>query len=118
MLKWLLLCFVASCSISTYAMKSASSCELALPTDDPSFCSSFKSVAACHCKEYGLPDGVCQNMNSIYKLMLVRHGTLQRACEYQKDTPTQDCIDAWNCYRMGGKDSQGRVCSSSEKVCE
>jgi len=96
----------------------ALSCPQAASTDSPGFCPSFKSVAQCHCTSSGLPASLCQDMNSIYKRMIAIFGSEQRACEYQKDTSTQNCLDDWACYRNGGKDSQGRACSSTGLSCQ
>lgn len=93
-----------------------SDCPQALPTNHKNFCASFKKSAICHCSD-SLPDGMCQNMDTLYSRMISVFGSLEKACEYQKDTATQTCIDDWNCYRKGGKDSQGRSCSSTGKKC-
>lgn len=92
-------------------------CPRAVPTDDPGFCASFKSVAICHCRDSGLPSGMCQDMNALYGRMMAVFGSLKKACDYQKHTTSQDCIDNWNCYRLGGVDSQGRLCSSDKRAC-
>lgn len=93
-------------------------CSNALPTDNPGFCASFKAVAICYCTNSGLPAGMCQDMNALYSRMMVVFGTLQRACEYQKYTTPQDCMDNWNCYRRGGSDSRGRLCSGTQNACQ
>lgn len=93
-------------------------CPTALPTNHPNFCSSFKQVATCHCTNSGLPAGMCQNMNALYDRMIALFGSLKKACEYQKHTSAQNCIDNWNCYRLGGTDSQGRICSAVGKACQ
>lgn len=92
-------------------------CPMALPTNDPGFCASFQSVAQCHCNETGTPKAICSSMERIYIGMIARFGSVQRACEYQHNTSTQDCIDDWTCYKNGGTDSQGRMCSSSGNKC-
>ncbi|MFA6301822.1 MAG: hypothetical protein WC627_01645 [Legionella sp.] len=92
-------------------------CARAVPTDNVNFCSSFKSVATCHCTASGLPTEMCKDMGAIYSRMLSVFGSLQRACEYQKATSPQDCVDNWNCYRLGGIDSTGKLCSSTQKSC-
>ena len=97
---------------------SAFSCSNALPTNDVNFCPSFKSVATCYCTSSGLPAGMCQDMNALYNRMISVFGTLRKACEYQHYTSTQDCIDNWNCYRLGGIDSRGRLCSSNQQACK
>jgi hypothetical protein len=107
-----------SCFLSFSCYASNLGCAQAVPTNDPGFCTSFKSVAECHCTAAGLPSGMCKNMNSIYDRMISIFGSIKKACEYQHDTDTQTCIDDWNCYRTGGKDSQGRLCSSTGKACQ
>ncbi len=88
----------------------------ALPSS-PAFCSSFKVSAQCHCTSNGLPKSICSNMQQLYQRMLGIFGTLERACAYQRETSAQVCIDSWNCYRKGGKDSKGRLCSGTGKAC-
>lgn len=92
-------------------------CSNALPTNDANFCSSFKSVATCYCTSSGLPSGMCQDVSALYGRMVIVFGSLQKACEYQKHTNTQNCLDNWNCYMYGGSDSQGNLCSSSGSSC-
>jgi hypothetical protein len=92
-------------------------CPKALPTDDVNFCSSFKSVATCYCTSSGLPSSLCQDTRVIYQRMIAMFQTLEKACEYQKYTSKQDCMDNWNCYLFGGVDSRGRICSSTQKPC-
>lgn len=96
---------------------SAFSCSSALPTDHVNFCSSFKTAATCYCTSSGLPAGMCQDMNALYNRLISVFGSLQKACEYQRYTTTQDCMDNWNCYRFGGVDSHGRLCSSNRQAC-
>jgi hypothetical protein len=96
----------------------ALACPRAVPMDNPGFCPSFKSVAVCHCIAKGLPAGMCQDMNALYSRMIAMFGTLQKACEYQHDTSAQDCVDNWNCYRNGGVNSQGLLCSSTSQACQ
>ena len=93
-------------------------CSRALPTDDPNFCSSFRTAATCYCTSSGLPSGMCQDMNALYNRMMIVFGSLQKACEYQHHTSTQDCVDNWNCYAHGGTDSRGRACSSNQQPCQ
>lgn len=92
-------------------------CSNALPTNDANFCSSFKSVASCYCTASGLPSGMCQDMNALHARMVMVFGSLQKACEYQKHTSAKNCMDNWNCYLHGGKDSLGRLCSSTGAAC-
>lgn len=99
------------CTLSAFA------CDSALPTDHENFCASFKAVAICHCISSGVPSSMCQNMDTLYNRMITVFGSLQRACEYQKHTTPQDCMDTWNCYRLGGKDSKGKPCSGTTAAC-
>lgn len=105
-----LMCFF---SISAFA-----ACTNAVPTDNPAFCPSFKTAAICYCTASGLPAGMCQDMKILYARLISVFGSVQKACEYQKYTTTQDCMDNWNCYRLGGVDSRGRICSSTGKSCQ
>lgn len=115
-------CFVASAMESQSLLQSSlvmtpAACPLAVPTTASNFCSSFKSVAACHCLEKSIPPVVCQDMGKIYAEMMAFFGSLKAACALQKDTPPQTCEDDWNCYRNGGRNSQGALCSSTGSVC-
>lgn len=96
----------------------ALACPRALPREHTQFCASFKTAATCYCTTSGLPAGMCQDMNALYNQMISVFGTLKKACEFQKYTSAQDCIDNWGCYRNGGKDSQGKSCSSTQKSCK
>lgn len=120
MLKRIFALTISLCCFSASAMplEQYSNCPQALPSNHPKFCASFKSIAECHCIEMGLPKGMCKDTHIIYDRMIAMFGSLQKACEYQKDTTVQICIDDWNCYRLGGRDSQGRLCSASGKACE
>ena len=93
-------------------------CPAAVPISGSGFCSSFKSVAQCHCTASGLPNGMCTNMKTIYDRMMSMFGSVRRACEYQHDTSVQNCIDAWVCYRSGGTTSQNELCSGTGRSCE
>lgn len=106
--------FVLFISFSSFAL----TCPQALPTNAGGFCQSFKQVAECHCVEAGLPRGMCNNMKTIYSRMIGIYGSVQRACAFQKDTSTQNCIDDWTCYRNGGKNSAGQPCSGTGQKCE
>lgn len=110
-----LLLSLLAVSINVFA---AGACPKALPTDNVAFCPSFKSAAACNCTANGQGPAVCQNMKKMYALMLSMFGDLKSACNFQHNTSAQECIDDWNCYISGGKDSQGRACASSGKACE
>ena len=108
---------VSLCSISCFSA-SISSCPVASAIDGPGFCSSFRVAAQCHCTSTGLPKGMCTNMKSLYDRMTTMFGSLARACEYQHDTTPQKCIDAWNCYRLGGFTSQNELCNGTGRACE
>jgi len=92
-------------------------CPQALPTDSPAFCESFVSVARCHCIASGMSKIFCQNVGFIYKTMIALYGSVENACAHQHDTDAQNCIDDWHCYRSGGSDSAGRLCSGTGKAC-
>lgn len=103
--------------ILAFSSTTVFACPRALPTDNPGFCPSFKAAATCHCTSSGLPAKVCQDMRTLYNRMVSAFGSLQKACEYQHHTTTQDCIDNWNCYLNGGVDSTGKSCSSTNLPC-
>ncbi|HHF7346515.1 TPA: hypothetical protein ACPSKE_002079 [Legionella feeleii] len=96
-------------------VQTAMACDRAVPTNDANFCSSFKSVAACYCTSSGLPSGMCQDVRKLYARLLIIYGSLQTACDRQKYTTSQDCMDNWNCYLFGKVNSPGRICS---KACQ
>lgn len=110
MLKTLTAALLFIFSVSTFA------CINAQPTNDVNFCASFKVAATCYCS-LSAPPVMCQDMNAIYNRMISVFGSLQEACRFQRYTSMQDCIDNWNCYKLGGKDSRGRVCSSTGQAC-
>jgi hypothetical protein len=95
----------------------ATACPQATPTNDPGFCSSFKIAAQCHCTASHLPSRMCMDMNLLYDRMLIIFQTVKKACEYQTDTSTQNCIDSWNCYRNGGYNSKNELCSGTGASC-
>lgn len=105
---------ILACIVSV----SAFACERAAPTTDKGFCASFKKVAICHCMK-SLPNSVCSNisMETLYNMMVARYGSMETACKKQSDTSQQDCIDNWNCYRKGGKNSHGGLCSATGNKC-
>lgn len=112
-LKPTLACFFLFSSIKALAI-----CTPSLPPSSPGFCESFKVAAICHCTQtWGLPQRMCQDMNKLYSRMMASFGSLQRACEYQHDTTTQECIDDWNCYRRGGMTSDGQLCGGTGRAC-
>jgi hypothetical protein len=97
---------------STFAF----SCGVAVPTNDPSFCASFKGVAQCYCST-SLPIGMCGDMNQLVSRLKAVYGSLENACRAQKFTTPVDCMDNWNCYLNGGVDSRNRICSSTGSRC-
>lgn len=116
MIKKTILLYVGLFSLVSFS-SSFAGCPLATPTNTSAFCSSFKTSAQCHCTASGLPKGMCTNMRSLHDRMISMFGSLRKACEYQHDTTTQNCIDSWNCYRQGGSSEQG-LCSGTGSACE
>ena len=104
------LCFLFS--FSTF------SCSSALPSNDPGFCQSFHVAAECYCVASGLPKKMCSNMNLLFQRMIGTLGSIENACRFQHNTSFQECVDDWNCYRFGGTNSQGELCSSTGAPCE
>ncbi len=126
MIKKILFTLLCICSTASFAFSataipnttsSALACGQAVATTDPGFCPSFKSIALCHCMEK-LPRGMCQDMNLLYARMIDMFKTIAKACAYQHDTSVQNCIDDWNCYRSGGRNSAGQLCSSTGNACQ
>jgi len=126
MLKRILVLIICSFNFSAFALSSAqlttSNCAQALPANNPGFCSSFKSIAFCHCIEARLPPGMCQDVTAIYNRMLALFThSLQKACQYaaqqHPETSAQMCMDDWNCYFFGGRDSTGSLCSGTGRRC-
>jgi hypothetical protein len=114
-------CFISSTSFAFAPAQDISAfgtaCPKAVSTSDAGFCPSFKSVAQCQCVARGLPAGMCQDMKALYDRMISMFGNIKKACDFQKDTDSQTCIDDWNCFRSGGKDSHGALCSSNGLAC-
>ena len=103
--------------LSLFVAHKNEKCPKSRPSNDNKFCSSFEEAASCHCSTSGLPKNMCQDMETVYQRMLIVFSTQQQACEYQQNTPTQRCIDNWNCYRLGGKDSEGHPCGATGRSC-
>lgn len=112
--------FFAACMsfFCTFGFANAPHCPNALPTNDANFCPTFKAAAKCHCMNSGLPGKMCDNMKMLYKRLMDVFHSLDRVCESQKYATKQQCMDDWNCYRLGGTDSQGKSCSSTNLSCE
>lgn len=95
----------------------AASCPRATATSSPKFCESFKVAARCHCTSSGLPAAMCSNVRLLYQRLIVTFGTLEKTCEFQHDTTTEDCIDSWKCFLNGGKNMAGELCNSTGRSC-
>ncbi len=95
-------------------LQDAQNCSVA--TDAVStFCVDFKNAVQGCCPLGKLP------MQQIYHLMIATYGTLQTACAKNAAKyggTAQACIDQWNCYWNGGKDSQGNLCDADGNKCE
>lgn len=102
-------------SCSLYSL-SCFACPQAVHTSHPHFCDSFHSVAQCHCAD-SLPHSMCKDMQKLYARMISMFGSVERACRFQQDTSTQNCIDDWKCYREGGVNTQGELCSGTGDKC-
>jgi hypothetical protein len=92
-------------------------CPRATSTDSSSFCPSFKEAAKCHCTASGLPTMMCTNVRLLFQRLMVTFGSLERTCEFQRDTTKEDCMDSWKCYLNGGKNMQGQLCNSTGRSC-
>lgn len=103
--------------LSLFIAHKHENCPKSSSLNQNTFCSQFKAAATCHCTSSGMPEKLCLKPETVYKRMLMVFGTQQKACEYQQDTSTQSCMDSWNCYRLGGKDSEGRLCSGTGHSC-
>ena len=103
--------------LSIFIPKTHPDCTKSLPPAHSNFCPTFKTAATCACASSGVPASFCSDMAKLHKRMLMVFTTQQKACEFQRDTSTQQCLDSWNCYRRGGKDSQGRPCQATGKPC-
>ena len=98
--------------------KSGQDCSVA-SDDTPAFCQpsgagSFEAAVQSCCPLGKLP------MQQIYNLMIGTYGTLQNACvknAEQYGGTVQACIDQWNCYWLGGKDSEGNLCDGNGQPC-
>jgi hypothetical protein len=111
--------FTAIAFFSCTAFSSISvSCSAALPSNEPGFCESFHVAAECYCSSSGLPRKMCNNMALLYQRMIAMLGSLENACRFQNNTSYQECIDDWVCYRSGGKNSRGELCSGTGNACE
>lgn len=130
MMKKILMLVICSMSSASYALTvnelqhiqpPVHGCQQAPATTDPSFCNVFKTSANCHCLENGMDSSVCNDMNLVYSTMIDYFGSISSACDFQQyqsdGVPKQVCIDDWNCYRNGGTNSHGGLCSSTGNAC-
>ena len=111
-----LICLFLFFSVVSSAV--SSNCPFATPASDTDFCNSFHVAAECRCTSSGLPRGMCTNMNLLYKRMISMFSSVERACQFQHDTSFDVCMEDWKCYRQGGLDSYGELCSGTGLACE
>ena len=104
--------------LTLFIPKTHPACSKAYPAYNSKFCAAFKASAACACSSSGMPRSQCQDMKKLHERMIMVFDSVEKACAYQHDTSTADCRDSWKCYRLGGKDSQGRLCQATGKACE
>ncbi len=119
--KIIVFCLASFFALLCRAAPPLDTCGQAEKPSQPGFCSTFKEIAACHCKNSGmpLPPRLCQNMDKIYQLMTDLYGSIEGACNKQADPQT--CIQSWYCYRDGGhipkNDPLGVLCSGTGNKC-
>jgi hypothetical protein len=111
--KLFLLCLFSCLSFQVYS----GACPQTDKYDTPEFCKDFENIARCHCNNSGLPAKMCQKVDLIYLRMISTFGSIEKACRFQRDTSTQSCIDAWQCYLKGGQLEDGRLCNGSGLPC-
>lgn len=92
-------------------------CPASSPTSSPDFCASFRYAARCHCVALGVPARLCGDVNNIYRMMVARYHSVDRACASQHDTSMQSCMDDWGCFLAGGRNSQNELCSGTGAAC-
>lgn len=129
-MKKILAIFLYTLSFSCFAANPVILEECGKVTDRTAstFCGEFKDIAHCHCRADSgnrLPDDKCyQTKTFVYPNMLATFGSQDAACRWQaehgseKRAKYQECMDDWNCYMKGGKDSNGGVCGSTGRSCE
>ena len=103
--------------LKIFIPRTHASCTNALPPSHEKFCPTFKTAAQCSCTSSGMPASMCRDMATLYKRMIAVFDEQRKACEFQRDTSMQNCMDSWDCYRLGGKDSNGRLCQSTGAAC-
>ena len=110
--------FVWMVLISIYSsLVFSSNCPQAVAADDENFCSSFQSVAQCHCQASGLPASMCNNVSLVYRRMIITFGNIERACMFQKETSTATCLEYWRCFQEGGMTDSGLLCNGNGSAC-
>lgn len=110
--------YILACLTLTTSVSFAVNCPFATDSSDAGFCQSFKAAAECRCGASGLPKGMCTNMSLLYTRMISMFGSLERACQFQHDTPTETCLEDWQCYRYGGTNARNELCSGTGLACE
>ena len=125
-MKKLIFLFMLTFSFSCFATTSPSSkansscktmdCAEAAATTSPDFCKSFEDVAPCQCKSHGGTTKFCTGMDKIYQNMIDIFGSLESACK--RHSNPQLCVDDWNCYRNGGTNHEGGLCSGTGNSCK
>jgi hypothetical protein len=108
---------LASSLIYSSLPSSASNCPQALHANEAGFCQSFKQVAQCHCQASGLPARMCNNVSLVYQRMINTFGSIERACQFQRDTAYQTCMEDWRCYQVGGLTDEGQLCNATGEAC-
>jgi len=116
--------FLLLFSMSTFAAENTAYCAKCPPTTSKNFCKQFEAIAKCHCMNDlgGLPEPLCRDMNVTYQRMIAAFGSQEAACRWQEKNATPErtsysqCMKDWNCYRLGGSNSEG-LCSGTGKKC-
>ena len=110
--------FLSTCLLVLSIPTFASNCPQATSADDINFCDSFQQVAQCHCQASGLPARMCNNVGLVYKRMINTFGSIERACQFQKDTAYDTCLEDWRCYQQGGLTNSGQLCNGTGQPCQ
>lgn len=125
------LCLTAFCSLNSYAAANlfapkpvvytgacTSSPKPVKSDTEANFCSDFKATVQCQCQFF--TGSSCGTMKDIYNNMIGEYG-LEGGCKFayamQWASSVQSCKDQWRCYRNGGKDSKGGLCSEDGHAC-
>lgn len=84
--------------LTLFLARSHPNCPQALPMHHAKFRASFEAAAECQCHSSGMPRSMCKDMKALYSRMLFVFGSVQKACEFQRDTPTKTCLANWRVY--------------------